>query len=144
MEGITTLAGLVDFLANGLSALWTGGKLALGTNAISPTIHSVFADLTAPTFTGYLTKNVVWGAPVYNPASGQLEVVGTTVLDWSGPSDNTGQVILSWCFYNTSGPNTLIAAGNLSAPITLAVPTDGLVLTIRANSAGVVAVAFAS
>lgn len=150
MLGVTTLLGLVDWFGFGVSDLFTGAQLLLGTGTVSPSRDSVVGDLAAPTLTGYTPLAVTWGAATYNPTTGNIEAVGTAVYQWDGPSDSTGQFVQSWGLNQPGAvgppliPQTLLAIGNLNAPVGLMSPTDALRLTIKVESDGTVSVTDAS
>lgn len=140
MVGVTTLAALIDLLLHGSGGLFTGAKLILGSNLLTPARSSVFADVTEATFTGYVQKAITWGSASYNPATGLTEVVGTATYQWFGPADNTGQVLLSWGLNQAGPPDVLLACGNFGAGVSLTVPTDTLALAIKLDSSGTVTV----
>lgn len=150
MTGVTTLAGLLAFISTGLTLDWVGAKIRLGTNTLTPSRGTVVGDLTEATFLGYVAKTVAWGTPFFNPTTGMMEAVGTAVYEWIGPTDNSGQVIRSWMLEQpgAAGPpliaENVLSSGNLSVPITLNVPTDGLALTVRIDGSGTVSVEFAN
>lgn len=150
MNGVTTIAALVDLLALGLSGLWAGSKLSLFTNVVVPSPTTLPADLTPPTLTGYADKTVAWNTVGYDPTQGIAVAAGTMTYEWSGPADATGQPILGWALLQPGAagppiiPNVVLSCGNFTSALPLIAVTDRITLAVTVNGNGNVAVTLLS
>jgi hypothetical protein len=144
MQTVATIPELVELLGKGLTGTITGVKGLLGTNTVTPSRNSQTSDLTLPTFTGYVEKSITWSTVNYDPGSTLAQVVATTILQWDGPSDASGQNILSFGVHQPGAagppvvPEYLLGCCNLDTPASLHVPTDQLSIALYLRGDGTI------
>lgn len=102
----------------------------LFTNNIPPTPQNVTADFIEAAFTGYAAQAVAgWGANELS-LDGGVATNNTTVLEWIGPADASGQTIYGYYILSAGGGTPLIGAYLFANPVSLNVPTDVLDLVV--------------
>jgi hypothetical protein len=142
MRGFLTRQAIVDLLNTGTAGAPFGTlKLLLFTAAANPpSRQSVLADFTEATFTGYVKKAVTLGTAGYDVSINEAVQASTTVSQWNGPSDASGQTVIGWALVSeVAGPpvvDTLRASGLFDNPHSLAVPTDMLAIAVSLAAGG--------
>lgn len=98
----------------------------LFTNDYVPVPQSVLGSFTEAVFTGYAAQAVAgWGTPEL-PSDGSVGVNDTTVLEWVGPSDASGQTVYGYYLRSAGAGTPYIGAYRFPFQVPLAVPTDVL------------------
>ncbi len=92
-------------------------KAVLFTNPISPNKSLVLADLTQPTYTGYLAQTVVLGAPARDPQRGIVAVAAG--LTWQMTGTPVPTVIYGIGYTMGTGPDLAgVEVFNSPVPLT--------------------------
>src|SRR5271166_3636732 len=101
-------------------------KVGLFTNNYTPLPTTVIGDLTEAAYTGYAQLDVpAWGDPSTVSAT-EVNVLGTTILQFQGPSSGPGAIIYGYFWLDSTG--SYIGAERFSSPIPLNVLTDVITL----------------
>lgn len=119
LSNLTLVLGGVDF---------TGAKLHLYSNDLTPSPTTVVGDFTECIFTGYAAASLVWSAPFYDVHGVAVSTPGEKLFAQTGATGDT-------CFgaYVTDTAGTkLLAAGRLAdAPFTFAASGDALPINVK-------------
>lgn len=117
------LASLTQLVASG--GPLNGTKTMLFQNNVTPTKTTVLADLTIPTYTGYVAQTTgTFGAP-YVGTDG-LERITAPGLQFQPSDDATPNTIYGYAITNTAG-TVLIAAKKFDTPVSMADATSAVV-----------------
>lgn len=102
-------------------------SLGLFTNNIVPTFTTVLAGLTEPTMTGY-ARAVPTFATMYGKPDGSI-VLNTELVEFSAPSDATGQIIYGYFITDGGSPEKLLITELFTTPINLSTPPISVVFS---------------
>jgi hypothetical protein len=103
-------------VAGNFSGALFGAQVGLYTNTPNLTQATVLADLTEPTFAGYVKQAITWSAAFQQPDSSWAVQGGLYLFQMS---DSLVPTIVTGYFLVDSGGTHLLAAENFAAPIPL-------------------------
>jgi hypothetical protein len=93
-----------------------GVKAILFTNNISPTKTTALSALTVPTYTGYASQTITWGA-AYRDVNLNIGI-DTQLLSWVMGDALTPTTVYGWAIVDSTGA-TLYAAELFASPVQL-------------------------
>lgn len=115
-------------LVAGATLLGADLKAGLFTNTITPGKTLVIADLTEPTYTGYVRQTVVMGPPVRDPINGIVSI-GEGLL-WQEETTASSEIITGIFYTYGAGP-ALLGVEVFDNPIGLADLLDAFVTVLQ-------------
>ena len=101
----------------------------LFTNNVIPTYNTVLAGLTEAVYTGYAEQAVTFET-VYGKPDGSI-VLQTTLLEFAGPTDTTGQICYGYFILDAITSGNLLMAELFAVPINLSVPPSAAVFSAQ-------------
>jgi hypothetical protein len=140
-RGVVTIPGQIALVNEGLyGPTWSGAKLALLVDGGPYLVTDTMANHVEGSFSGYARQPLPWNPVNYDAtAPAGVDVSGSTVPQWQGPTDGSGQLITGWAIIQSSesgsgqgsvGAPLLLACGALDAPRDLLTPANSLPLVV--------------
>lgn len=108
-------------------AAYTGAKLHLYKNNITPTVNTVLADFTEADYTGYAAQTVTWSPAYFDLARQAVSNGGLKLFTQTGA---TGNDIFGCYLTDTAGTGLLWSSRLDDAPFSLVVNGDTLPIAV--------------